>query len=171
MEVEILSALDVEKIPIAKIKEIFFEASSIKEFENQNKKEEFFYRWCGQYLEKYPSHFLLAFENEELLGYSCSHPDSHLALEEFSIPGQELFKSLFDEYPLHLHINCHLKSRGKGVGKKLILSQARLNKKGIHIITEKSADNYGFYRALGFDREEEAELKGHTLLFMGRKSI
>ncbi len=171
MEINIESADKVQNIPLDKIKEIFFEASAVKEFKDLEHKERFFKRWCGQYLENYPSCFLLAFEGERLLGYSCSHPNSHLALVEFSIPGQELFKHLFDEYPLHLHINCHKESRGKGVGKKLILAQTRLTSVGIHIITEKSADNCGFYRALGFDREEEAELKGHALLFMGRKSI
>lgn len=163
----------MKKVPLEQVKEIFFEASSVKEFSCEKDKESFFYRWCGQYLEKYPSHFLIAIDsrNEEaILGYSCSHPDSLKAIEELEIPGQDLFKDLYSEYPLQLHINCHASARGRGVGRSLIEHQSRLSSKGIHIITSKDADNYGFYKALGFDREEEADFKGHILLFMGKKT-
>lgn len=170
MEVKINSAEELSDFPLAQVSEIFFEASSIQEFKDIKEREKFFYRWCGQYLEKYPHFFFVAMEEDKVLGYCCSHPDSTRALEEFSIPGQSLFAHLFAEFPRHLHINCHVSSRGKGVGKKLIQKQIDLNSSGTHIITEKGADNCGFYRALGFDREEEADMKGHTLLFMGRKS-
>lgn len=170
MEIKLRSASELSEFPLEQVTNIFFEASSIKEFKDIDQRENFFYRWCGQYLEKFPSHFFVALEGEKVLGYSCSHPDSKKALSDFKIPGQKSFEHLFDEYPLHLHINCHADSRGKGVGRALIKKQSQLNQTGIHIITEKGADNCGFYRALGFDREDEADLKGHTLLFMGKKT-
>lgn len=171
MEIRLLKASELEKFPLEEVANIFFSASNVKEFKSIEEREKFFYRWCGQYLEKYPQYFVVAFEGEKVLGYSCSHPDSLAALEEFKIPGQKFFKELFSSYPQHLHINCHEDSRGKGVGRLLIERQSELNGAGIHVITEKGADNCGFYRALGFDREEEADFKGHTLLFMGKKNI
>ena len=171
MEIRILSAKDFEHFPLDEVSQIFFDASSIKSFKDIGEREKFSYRWCGQYLEKYPERFLVALDGQRVLGYSCSHPDSLKALEEFGIPGQEFFKNCFTEFPAHLHINCHVESRGKGVGRKLIEKQIELNNSGIHIITEKEADNCGFYRALGFDFEQEADFKGHTLFFMGKKSI
>lgn len=167
---EIKNASELDDFPLDQVADIFFNASNIKEFKNIEEREKFFYRWCGQYLEHYPDSFFVAIEEDKVLGYCCSHPDSLKALDEFKIPGQEFFKELFSEYPLHLHINCHADSRGKGVGRKLIEKQSRLTMTGIHIITEKNADNCGFYRKLGFDREEEADFKGHTLLFMGKKT-
>lgn len=170
MEIKVLSANETDHFPLDQVAQIFFEASSVKEFSNIDEREKFFHRWCGQYLEKYPEGFFIALEGDQVLGYSCSHPDSLAALGEFQIPGQKYFEHLFQDYPLHLHINCHSSSRGKGIGRLLINKQSQLNNTGIHIITEKGADNCGFYRALGFDREEEADLKGHTLLFMGKKT-
>lgn len=170
MGVSLYSAKELTEFPLEEVTEIFFSAATIKEFKSIEEREKFFYRWCGQYLEEYPDNFLVAMEKEKVLGYSCSHPDSKKALEEFGIPGQSFFTHLFDEYPLHLHINCHEDSRGKGVGRLLIDRQSQLSDTGIHVITEKEADNCGFYRALGFDREEEADFKGHSLLFMGKKT-
>lgn len=151
------------------IQEIFFEASNKKDFSSKEDKDRFFNLWCGQYLKNYPEHFLMAFQNKKLLGYCCAHPNSILALEEFKVPGQDCFKEEFKNFPVHLHINCHEKSRGLGIGRLLIEAQVRSFSCGIHIITDKKADNYGFYKALGFNHEVESSFKGHSLLFMGRK--
>jgi GNAT superfamily N-acetyltransferase len=170
LEVEVLRAIKASSADLENIKEIFFEASNKKEFSSEESKKRFFHTWCGQYLEKYPEHFLLAKKGGVLLGYCCAHPNSLLALEEFKVPGQSCFEEHFKDFPVHLHINCHKKSRGMGIGRILIESQAKNFKEGMHIITDKKADNYGFYQALGFNFEVESNFKGHSLLFMGRRS-
>ena len=169
MEVKVKTIEEIKPCKLEEIKEIFFEASSKKEFSSSSKKEAFFQLWCGQYLKNYPEHFLVAEKEGVVLGYCCAHPDSSLALEEFKVPGQAIFKEQFKEYPVHLHINCHIKSRGLGVGRLLIEEQCNRFSTGLHIITDRLADNYGFYKALGFKHEVESNFKGHSLLFMGRK--
>lgn len=169
MEIKIISGSEFELSEVEKVKEIFFETSGRKEFSSEKSKTEFYHLWCGQYLEKYPQHFLLAKKDGVTLGYCCAHPNSKLALAEFKVPGQDIFKDQFNEFPVHLHINCHKRSRGMGVGRLLIEEQAKHFETGIHIITDRKADNYGFYKALGFLHEVESDFKGHSLLLMGRK--
>lgn len=170
MEISYYTGLEVSTFSLKEIREIFFEASSIKKFKDRKAKDLFFHRWCGQYLERYPAHFFVATENNKVLGYSCSHPDSLKAIEEFQIPGQEVFSKLYQEFPLHLHINCHTDSRGKGVGRGLIERQCELSSKGMNIITTPSSQNYGFYKVLGFDKEVKGNYNGDDLLFMGKKT-
>jgi GNAT superfamily N-acetyltransferase len=169
LEVNILSGKDFGLSEIEKIKEIFFQASSRKKFLSEEAKTSFFSLWCGQYLEKYPEYFLLAQVEGVTLGYCCAHPNSKAALEEFNIPGQDIFEDQFNDYPVHLHINCHQRSRGMGIGRHLIEEQAKNFNLGMHIITDRKADNYGFYKSLGFLFEVESNFKGHSLLLMGRK--
>ncbi len=170
MEIKVITAEEITEVERESIKEIFFAASSKKEFSSDEAKDKFFNTWCGQYLVNYPEYFLFAKKDGDLLGYCCAHPQSQMALEEFKVPGQSNFKEYFKEFPVHLHINCHENSRGMGIGRILIESQAQIFKKGIHIITDRKADNYGFYQALGFSFEVESNFKGHSLLFMGRRA-
>jgi GNAT superfamily N-acetyltransferase len=169
LEIEIICGKDTGLFNLKSVEEIFFEASHKKEFSSEASKKSFFHLWCGQYLENFPEHFLLAKKENVILGYCCAHPDSVKALADFKVPGQSIFIEQFSEFPVHLHINCHEKSRGMGVGRLLIEAQAKRFRIGMHIVTDPKADNYGFYKALGFKHEVESSFKGHGLLLMGRK--
>jgi hypothetical protein len=104
-----------------------------------------------------------------VLGYIVGMPftnDSSL----FSLqPHLKKFEHLFSDYPAHLHINCHIDGRGKGVGRSLVdqlLGQIRRESvPGIHIMTGKSSDNRYFYEKLGFDF---SQISGEVL-FMGKR--
>jgi len=148
------------------LKEIFFSSSNTKDFKDANAKENFFYSWCGQYLEKYPDFFYLAFCKDTLVGYLAGCPDTQ------SLKGTSLFSDLYQRYPAHLHINCHENYRGEGIGKLLVEHfKEDLKKKkiiGVHLITAPSARNTNFYRRMGFEHEVERLLDNNApLLFMG----
>jgi len=152
---------------------IFFDNSLIKTFKSTDEREKFFNRWCGQYLTAYPTQFYLAFIENRLVGYLAGHTDSIKALDEFKIPGYEMFKEYYDQYPAHLHINCDVNHQGMGIGKKLMVNYMDVLKEkeisGVHIITSIGAKNSGFYASLGFDIVDFRELKGSKLIMMGKK--
>ena len=146
------------------LKKIFFDNSMIKAFKNLDEREKFFNRWCGQYLKEYPTQFYLALIENRLVGYLAGHTDSKKALNEFNLPGHELFQEYFDQYPAHLHINCDVNHQGMRIGRKLMTTfMDELKDKGIagvHIITSIGAKNSGFYAALGFDIIDFQEFQG-----------
>jgi ribosomal protein S18 acetylase RimI-like enzyme len=158
---------------IEEVKSIFFLCTSVKTFRDQEHKNNFFNKWCGGYIDKYPSEFNLAISDNKVLGYLSGCLNSKKNLTELSIPGAPVFEDLYDSYPAHLHINCHPISQGKGVGRFLIESfcESITEKKlsGIHLITSTDADNLGFYRKLKFTEEYTREFKGMDLHLMGRK--
>lgn len=156
---------------IEQIKEIFFEASSVKTFKNEEHRESFFFRWCGVYLgEEFPSP-LIALNEKRLVGYLLYSFKSPLK-EEWAQPGVECFRELYTEFPTHLHMNCHHRARGQGIGRALVENLCDILKKqhvpGVHIITSPDQENVRFYRKLDFKFEEERDFKGYTLLFMGK---
>jgi ribosomal protein S18 acetylase RimI-like enzyme len=158
---------------LQEIRDIFFEASSIKKFRDKNHRQSFFFRWCGVYLQEgFPSP-LLAIEDEKVLGYLVYSLSSPLK-GDWAQPGVECFMDMYDEFSLHLHMNCHHKARGRGVGSQLVKElENRPGQKdvnGMHIITSPDQPNVEFYRKRGFNREEVRLREGYELLFMGKKS-
>lgn len=164
---------DIQSKYISDIREIFFSCSSVKEFSDNEQKDRFFNKWCGDYLKLSPDNFYLYLSNNEVAGYLSGHKNSIQALDEFIIPGPELFKDCFEKFPAHFHINCSPRHQGKGIGRKLVehylheLNCSRID--GVHLITSTDADNLGFYRALGFEYEVPRPFKSHELLLMGRE--
>lgn len=169
---DIKRAVEV-KLDREQLEKIFFDNSLIKTFKSTDEREKFFNRWCGQYLNNYPTQFYLALIKSRLVGYLAGHTDSIKALDEFQIPGYDLFKEYYDQFPAHLHINCDVNHQGMGIGKKLMNTyMEELKEKGIpgvHIITSIGAKNSGFYASLGFDIVDFRELKGSKLIMMGKK--
>lgn len=156
------------------IKEIFYLSSSIKTFDSEDRKQSFFMKWCGNYLEKYPEFFYLAFsEDQQLLGYLCGSINSRECLEVLNVPGMSLFSDCFDEFPAHLHINFHPDARGKGLGTILvnhfIKDCKKLNIGGLHLITSPDAKNVSFYKRLNFIKEIVRFQNEKELLFMGQR--
>lgn len=169
MEIKTWSDLSDHKF-LAEISEIFFEASSKKNFESPEEKDKFFQKWLGKYLECFPDWTFLAVEDGVLLGYITGCPDS-LKYAELSQPivgGPADYQN----YPAHLHINCHRNSRGKGVGGKLLKKFEENCKEkglsGVHLITLEGEANVAFYLKNLYKIVSKKEEKKGNLLFMAK---
>ena len=153
------------------VREIFFESSTKKTFKDEAEKESFYEKYLGFYLNHYPQ-FAWVARNERVLGYVIVAPETRNPELQKLQPHLQVFDSLFQSYPAHLHINCHHESRGHGVGSKLIheaeIKLRQLNIKGLHIMTGSDAANKNFYKKLGFDFQTELNFHGSTILFMGK---
>lgn len=153
------------------VREIFFESSTKKSFTDEAEKEAFFDKYLGYYLRHYPEFAWVAM-GERVLGYVIVAPTSDdPELQELQ-PHLKIFGSQFQDYPAHLHINCHHESRGMGVGVQLVAQAEKklrgLKIKGLHIMTGSDAPNKSFYKKLGFDFQTELNFHGSTILFMGK---
>lgn len=154
------------------IKNIFFEASSKKDFRDEEHKEEFFTRWCGNYLRYYPESFFLYLDQDnQTVGYLSAVFDTMSSLAKFDYPGERVFLDHYKRFPAHLHINFSEKVRGLGLGSQLVLhviDNLKTQKiSGLNLITTPDALNVKFYERLGFDFTEVKNHNGHDLLFMG----
>lgn len=149
------------------LSEIFFEASTKKEFKDQKEKDAFFWKYVGFYLSHYPEYVWIAVQEGKVLGYVLGMPFTQDPSLYAIQPHLKAFQEHFKSYPAHLHVNCHADARGQGVGKKLVmklLSQLKDQKvAGLHIMTGPTSDNKIFYQKLGFDYEIEM----NSILLMG----
>lgn len=154
------------------LREIFFEASTKKDFESEKAKEDFFHKYVGFYLQNYSQWCWVAWE-KQLLGYVIAAPYSDDPELWQLQPHMETFQEFFKKFPAHLHINCHVEARGKGLGSKLLkeviqaLQKAEIG--GLHIMTGPESQNRTFYQRLGFDFEKILTFNGRPILFMGKK--
>lgn len=155
------------------IEEIFFEASSLKNFSSPERKDAFYKRWCKDYQTLYPEEFFVMMDGEFVQGYLSGCRDSKASLAKLEVPGPVVFADLFNDFPAHLHINFHSSLRGKGLGSKLVNDYVERLKEshcpGLHLITSPDALNVPFYERLGFSYQVEREFNGMKLLFMGKK--
>lgn len=165
---------DQREILEKEVREVFFESSSVKKFESESKKHEFFQKWLGLYIDQFPDWFYLAIDDENnFLGYIIACPNSldHPELGQ-PIVGNE---KDYLEYPVHLHINCHYRSRGKGVGAELLSSLEQVSRErgaaGIHLITKEGERNVGFYLKNGYTQIRSKIVGNGNLLFLGKKLI
>lgn len=171
-----------DKTPISELeklkqfKNIFYISSSKQKFDSPEAKDQFFLQWTEYYFTHCKNDIYLATEGEKVLGYLTGCRDSLLAtpLLMEKIPNYSLFEDLFIDFNCHLHINCALEARGKGVGtqlvkhfKKVLLNDSDKKHRGLHIITSPQAKNVGFYKKNGFNFCAEKEWRGKPLLFMG----
>lgn len=151
----------------SQLSEIFFDASIKKEFKDPKEKEDFFWKYVGFYLAHYPEYAWIAVEEGKVLGYVLGMPFTQDPSLYAIQPHLRAFQEHFKSFPAHLHVNCHVDARGKGVGKKLLenlLSQLKDQKvSGLHIMTGPISDNKKFYQKLGFDYEIEI----NSILLMG----
>jgi GNAT superfamily N-acetyltransferase len=165
-----------EKSDLPQFREIFFESSARKTFENDEGKEAFFHKYTHVYLSDSRSIILGAWEQDKLLGYITLFPDSKNCEEQYELNMfYSLFDDQFDEYPAHLHINCHADARDKGVGSQLINEACELlalnNIAGVHLITAPDARNVTFYQKNNFNYSLVKERNGIQFLFLGRKLL
>lgn len=165
------STIDKPEV-LQQVKDIFFLSTSIKEFSTPERREAFYKKWCGDYVEIYPHSFFVMKEGQKVLGYLSGCINSREACKALQVPGFELFADQFDFFPAHLHINFHPDCRGRGLGSLLVehfcQELKRLQIKGVHLITSRSAANVSFYRRLDFKVEIERDYNQRPLLFMGK---
>ncbi len=175
MSLDIIRLSDIAEVDrpgfLAQVEDIFFLSSSVKTFASEEKRLNFFKRWCGDYLNFYQEEFFLAVEGQKVLGYLSGCSDSRRSLERLSVPGHATFQDLFEKFPAHLHINFHPDARGKGLGSKLVLNYMKVlqqqSVKGLHLTTSPDAQNVSFYERLGFHHTVTREFNGVALYFMG----
>jgi ribosomal protein S18 acetylase RimI-like enzyme len=156
---------------LPELREIFFESSTKKEFKDASEKEAFFEKYVGYYLKNYPE-LVRLYVTDKVLGYIVASLDSR-ALDLWKLqPHMETFKAYFEEYPAHLHINCHYESRGMGVGSQLMEEVEKelkvRNIKGLHIMTGVNSPNQNFYKKLGYTFQVELNFHGSLILLMGK---
>lgn len=157
---------------LAEVRSIFFESSTKKDFKDEEEKEAFFWKYVGFYLVHHLSYFWVA-RTDRILGYVVGSPQSNDP-ELYSIqPHLSVFEEHFNDYPAHLHINCHTEARGLGVGTKLVKKlEEQMREEGIaglHIMTGADSRNRSFYSKLGFDFEVTLNFEGHPILLMGKR--
>lgn len=162
-----------ERVHAAALDRIFFEASSISEFADEETRSQFRTRWLGRYLTTWPEHAFLAFSpSDRVAGYvvgtlSNAADDARFA----DIPYFRAFACFAAAYPAHLHINVDRAWRGRGVGGRLIAAFAAharaAGAPGLHIVTGHGMRNVGFYRANGFREVQQAEVAGKALVMLG----
>ncbi|WP_408096712.1 GNAT family N-acetyltransferase [Peredibacter sp. HCB2-198] len=158
---------------LLQVREIFFESSTRKEFKDEIERDAFFEKYVGFYLRHYPELAWVGILGDKVLGYIVAAPkstDTELCKIQ---PHLKAFEALFNEYPAHLHINCHHESRGMGLGSQLVKAlegELKASKiAGLHIMTGSDSANRNFYKKLGFDFESELPFRGVPILFMGKR--
>lgn len=172
MEFMSAAIIRFEDFHLKEVRDIFFESSSRKTFTSKEEKERFFHKYLGYYLLHWKSLSWVAVLDGKVLGYIVASPETNI-LDLMTIqPHLDIFLDEFTGFPAHLHINCHINSRGRGIGEKLVHTLEQELKKmgirGVHIITSEDSPNRRFYQKLLFSTEIVKEFQGHKLLFMGK---
>ena len=156
---------------IQQVEDIFFISSSVKSFDSEQRRSDFFNRWCGSYLSLFPDDFYLMIDEDQVLGYLCGCKNTMDSLSVLDIPGLNLFSKEFLNFPAHFHINFNSNQRGKGLGSQMVnqffQDCTQQGIAGVHIITSPDALNVNFYKKLGFVNNIEKRFNGNALFFMG----
>lgn len=155
------------------VMKIFYETSSVKKFVSEDARRNFEFKYLGWYLAQQSRFAFVACEGNEILGYILGCADTQGSNDLLSLnPMLINFSDLYSQYPAHLHINLTERSRGLGIGSKLletlesnlITAQVR----GVHLITSPDASNRFFYQKNGYRFEQIRTFNGCDLLFMGK---
>lgn len=170
-------------------------SSDLQDLENR---EVFGLRWAQSYLKFYPEFCFVAVENEEVIGYILSAPDTkeqedvyikniipiikskisqdYKYYEMFTafIPENDLLGDKLDSYPAHLHINLTEKCRHKGIGSKLMSAmENNLKDKGVEAVhlgvMKDNRAAYNFYKKHGYKTITEHDFGNESIgCFMGK---
>lgn len=145
----------------AQIESIFWESSSIQSFQSQKAKDEFLYKYLSGYYD-HPEYFYYVTKDTEVLGYVCGFHNQYYDHEYYQKADIPL------KFKPHLHINMSDKSRGIGLGSKLIqfyaLKLKELGHSGVHIITANGDKSINFYQKNGFEILQVFDYKGRKLV-------
>lgn len=158
----------------AMLDSIFFEASTLKTFQDCRSRASFRHRWLGQYLEEEGRHAFLALAGDgTVCGYVIgaladpAHDPRHADLTYF-----QAFQDITRRYPAHLHINMAPAYRSSGLGSRLLsafVDHVRAEGvPGLHIVTGAGMRNIGFYERNGFAIMAETAWKAGRVVIMAR---
>ncbi|MCB1511422.1 MAG: GNAT family N-acetyltransferase [Hyphomicrobiaceae bacterium] len=164
----------VRRATVAAIDAIFFEASSVKAFADNEARAAFRWLWLGRYLCEEPEHAFVAQTGDgRTIGYlvgSIADPAQREAFASLTYFAD--FARLTAQYPAHLHINMAAGSRSTGVGARLIEAFAEHAKErgapGMHVVTSADARNTRFYRRCGFVERARADRPGGAVVLLCR---
>ncbi len=156
---------------LSELREIYFESSAKKDFQNEAEKEAFYQKYLGHYLDHFPEFVWVAREGR-ILGYMVAAPVTQDPDLYHIQPHLQVFEAYFKEYPAHLHVNFHPMARGMGLGSKLFSELEKqfqgMKIRGIHIMTGPDSRNKMFYQRLGFNFEKTLDFRGNPILMMGK---
>lgn len=159
---------------LPEIDAIFFESSATKSFADDAERAQFRERWLGRYLDRYPVHAYLALATDgAVAGYLVGSLDDPAATPLFAdIAYFRDFAALTAVYPAQLHVNLAPRSRGQGLGARLIESfvedARRAGAKGVHVVTGRGMRNVGFYLANGFREAGSLTMGARDIVFLAR---
>jgi GNAT superfamily N-acetyltransferase len=165
---------------IPQVDEIFFR-NALTSFADEKAKLEFRDQWLTPYF-AFPNDFYVVLMDSQMeseggvrvIAYltGCQETKSE-AKRLKHIRSLFFFESLFDQYPSHLHINTHPDFHGLGVGslllKRFVSDLTKANSKGVFLVTAEGARNVSFYTRMGFELVETKNLRGRSLVFLGKK--
>jgi ribosomal protein S18 acetylase RimI-like enzyme len=149
-----------------RIQDIFFATSVRRDFSSNAERASFWEKWAAFYVKERADLISVACKGDRVVGYLMGSSES--GSEHFA----DRFVTALPRFPAHFHINVDSEVQGHGVGTLLVSNFLRQldclgppSIAGVHVITDKAADNVAFYRKLGFHYEVAHE----DLLFMGRQ--
>lgn len=150
------------------VTDVFWETTTRQEFSNETERRKFQVQYLDDYLDQLA---YVAVEEGVVLGYVVGRADT-LLVEATWAPHLEIFRTEYEHYPAHLHINCRTIAQGKGLGGQLL---AALEKdlfargvKGLHLITAADARNVNFYKKYGYLEVAQKPWKTAQLIMLGK---
>ena len=140
---------------LAKIDEIFFEASARREFYSQEEKQSFREMSLGRYIVKHRDSFFVALDDARCVGYLAGCLENPTKLNHFNdVSYFRYIEDICQDYPAHLHVNIAKRYRNRGLGAALVerfADWAKLHSVGgVQIVTSSTSRSVPFYRRLGF---------------------
>lgn len=158
----------------AGLNSVFFEASNVKSFADDDARSEFRERWLGRYLTHDPELAWVALSpSGGVAGYVIGSYDDPARNARFAgIPYFAAFKDLTGRFPAHLHVNLRPEARNSGLGSALVrhfcLDAAQAGVAGVHVVTGRGARNIAFYNRNGFQEFGSNGEAGREVVFLGR---
>ena len=159
---------------LMEIDEIFYEASNVQSFDDDQHRTSFRWLWLGRYLAEEPEHALVALRGDEsVCGYlvgSLRDPAPRPEFAELSYFAD--FAAETARFPAHLHINVAADMRGQGIGELLVCAFAAhaigTATKGMHVVTGEGMRNVRFYERLGFREVARAKRSGSHVVMLAK---
>lgn len=157
------------------INQIFFAASSVQSFRDDEHRSAFHWLWLGRYLADEPGHAFVALCSSGVCGYlvgSLSDPAQRAEFEELAYFSE--FAPFTAQYPAHLHVNVDQNWRSAGIGARLVTCfashAASAGVSGMHIVTGAGMRNVQFYERLGFEEVARAPRNGSNVVMLARST-
>ena len=157
----------------AMISDIFFAASSVQSFRDEDHRAAFRWLWLGRYLSEEPSAAFVALHRSEVCGYLVGSLTDPAQREEFNeLSYFQEFATQTARFPAHLHVNVDESVRGVGVGAQLVEEFSAYARTagvpGVHIVTGAGMRNVAFYKRLGFTEVARAPRNGSAVVMLAR---